>query len=846
MLVIWRDPRGVMGKDVFDMDCSVSLQDNIAKHFPGGIDANTASVTLNGNKINPLEVDLSRKASFADRIEIILRQQGDVFNTIISTIVAVATLGLVNLTPKPTTPNDVGTQKDSPNNDLVAQTNEARLYQAIPDIYGKIRAFPDLVEPSLSEYIDNIKHITEVMCIGIGNYLIEDVKYADTLLSTINGASYEVFNPGDVIPVIYDAAESPDVDGQEITPPNLGDSVLYTAETTDIISLSRSGNVASIRILKDDTFDYFYDKSKPINITFEVDASYKQANEDGTISDVIERVSFSGILVGMRISDDGSVVEPVEYYDISVNNISSSGVPADAVILETYLKINDMEGLYVGPFILPSKADQIWYNIVFLRGLQQDDGDETVVDFTAEWWQVDENNDQIPGTSESESFSYSAGTYDSLYYTRKITPSGGRARYAFRITRIDNGYEQLTDQAKLEEVYSVQIRNNVVAGDTLIRCVTTATEQAVGIKERKFNAEVTRKTITWNGSQIVNTLNPSRDFADAVLHSFVTIAGRDPNELDLEELYSISASIKAKNERLGWFDFSFDDKDISLGQRLQSICNVARVTVFRDGIKWRFVREEKKDIISAQFDARNLANDDTGGTLQFKGHLPTSFDGVELEWVDATDTNDDGTDKKAYIRLRIDAANKTILEEGSVRPYKVQLAGCRNKDQAMNRAQLEARRLIYQRTAVEDVALSDANFVQKGDRVRWADVYDEAVSSGEILQINGDVFTTSENLIFEAGKTYRVSITDPYGYPSPWITAAPVTGNPGAFQADFHNAYTADNINSMLGSRFILTPSVASDPMDFVLTEKSSGEDPTQIKISLSQYDERMFDFDYM
>lgn len=499
-----------------------------------------------------------------------------------------------------------------------------------------------------------------------------------------------------------------------------------------------------------------------------------------------------------------------------------------------------MEALYVGPFIMASESDQIWYNIIFQRGLNG------AADLTAEWWQVDANNDEIPGTAQLESFTYSADTYEGQYFTRKIIPAAGRGRYAFRIVRTNNGSDQLTDQAKLEEVYSIQVRNNVVAEDTLIRCVTTATEQATGIKDRKFNAEVTRKTVTWNGSQVITTLNPSRDFADAVLHSFVATGGRDQNELDLNELYSISASIKSKNERLGWFDFSFDDKDISLGQRLQSICNAARVMVFRDGLKWRFVREEKKDIISAQFDARNLANDDTGGAMQYKGHLPTSFDGIELEWVDATDTNDDGTDKKAYIRLKIDAANKTIVEGGSVRPNKIQLAGCRNKDQAMNRAQLEARRLIYQRTSVEDVALNDANLIQRGDRVRWADVYDEAVASGEIVQITGDVFTTSETLLFESGKTYKVSITDLYGYPSPWITAAPVTGNGSAFQADFNNAYTADNITSMLGSRFILTPSVASDPMDFVLTEKAPGEDQTQIKISLSQYDERMFEFDYM
>lgn len=838
MLIIWRDPRGVTGKDIHELDPALSLQKNIEKHFPKGLDASTTTISLNGSKINPLTVDLSRKATAIDRVEIVIRQQG-VELAIGAIIAVVAAVAVVVLMPKPSIPNGLGSQKDSPNNDLTGQTNTARLYQAIPDIYGKIRAFPDLVEPSLSEYVDNVKNITEVMCIGIGNYLIENVKYADTLLSTINGASYEVFNPGDVIPTIYDAAESPDVDGQEITPPNLGDSVLYTAETTNVVSLAYSGNVATIRIVKNADFDYFYDKSKPINIRFTVDVKYKVANPNGTTSDQEGQFQLSGNLVGMGISDDGAVVNPVQYYDMSVNGISpGNDFPVGGVVQSTYLKLEDMEALYVGPFIMASESDQIWYNIIFQRGLNGH------ADLTAEWWQVDANNDEIPGTQQSESFTYSADTYEGQYFTRKVTPSAGRGRYAFRIVRTNNGSDQLTDQAKLEEVYSVQVRSNVVAEDTLIRCVTTATEQATGLKDRKFNAEVTRKTVTWNGTQVVNSLNPSRSFADAVLHSFVVIAGRDAGELDLDELYSINASIKAKNERLGWFDFSFDDMDISLGQRMQTICNAARVSVFRDGLKWRFAREEKKDFIAAQFDARNLANSDDGGTLQYKGHLPTSYDGIELEWVDATDTNDDGTDKKAYIRLRVDAGSKQILEEGAVRPNKIQLAGCRNKDQAMNRAQLEARRLIYQRTAVDDIALSDANIVQLGDRVRWADVYDEAVASGEILKIAGTTFTTSESLIFDAGVTYKVSITDQYGYPSQWITAAPVSGDSSAFQADFTGAYTADNINSMLGSRFILTPSVASDPMDFVLTEKGAGEDQTQIKISLAQYDERMFDYD--
>lgn len=838
MLVIYRDPQGLTGRDLHELDRSLSLQQNIAAIFPSGLNAETTTIRINGEVINPLEVDLSRLPDATDNVEIILRQQGIGTAIVMAIVAATAAIVTIALMPKPSIPNDMGAQKDSPNNDLTGQTNIARLYQAIPDIYGKIRAFPDLTEPSLSEYIDNVKNITEIMCIGIGNYQIEKVKYADTLLSTINGASYEVFNPGDIIPTIYDAAESPDVDGQEITPPNLGDSVLYTAETNTIIDFSLTGKVFTVRINKEDVFDYFYDKSKPINCRFTIPLTYDKT-ESGKKVTVTENFSFSAVLTDMAIVASTDPLNPGTWYDITFDNVNPpNDYPVPSTPQKTYFKLEDMEALYVGPFIMASDSDEIWYNVIFQRGLNGR------ADLTAEWWLVDANNDQIPGTQESESFSYDDDTYEGKYYTRKIKPKAGRGRYAFRISRTNNGSDQLTDQAKLEEVYSINVRQNVIAKHTLIKCVTTATEQATGFKDRKFNAEVTRKTITWSGGVVVNTLTASRDFADAVLHSFVVIAGRDANELDLVELYDISASIKQKNERLGWFDFSFDDEDVSLGQRLQTICNAARVTVFRDGLKWRFVREEKKGLISAQFDARNLANDDTGGTLQYKGHLPTSYDGIELEWVDATDTNDDGTDKKAYIRLRIDSANKIIKEEAAIRPYKLQLAGCRNKDQAMNRAQLEARRLIYQRLSVEDTALNDANYVQLGDRVRWADVYDEAISTGEILQIAGGVFYTSEQLIFEAGKTYKASITDQYGYPSPWITATPVSGDDSAFLADFSKAYTADGIDSLLGSHFIITPSVASDPMDFSLSSKSAGDDPTQIKISLVQYDERLFEYD--
>ncbi|WP_330983606.1 MULTISPECIES: host specificity factor TipJ family phage tail protein [Enterobacterales] len=825
MLVIYRDPKGLLGRDIVEIDNSLTLQENIQRAFPDGLSADTTTVIVNGKTVNPLEFDLNKPASKDDAVTIMLRQQG-ITLAIVGIIAAAAAIAVIALTPKPTIPNQSGSRKDSPNNELTGQTNLARLYQAIPDIYGKVRVFPDLVSTSLSEYIDNIKHVTELLCVGVGSYEIEKVKYSDTLLSTISGASYEVFYPGNVIPEIYDVAESPDVDGQEITPPNRGDTVLYSA-TTNNARAAYSQSELVIELPTIGSLDYFFDKSKPISVKVDIVLT----NNSYTVSGQIYKTELIG--------EDGATTNR-----IYINKISSqSSLPVFNSQVRS-LTISDMEALYVGPFILPSESDQIWYNVVFLRGLMDDDGDNATAEFTAEWWQVDEDNNQIPGTSQSESFSYNDSTYNALYFTRKVTPSGGRARYAFRIQRTNNGYDQLTDQAKLEEVYSVQIRRNVTAQETLIRCVTIATAQATGYKDKKFNALATRLTVSWDGSKVVTTLRASRSFADAVLHCYTQVAKRSYTELDLVSLYAIDAALKAKNERLGWFDFSFDDEDISLGERLQTICNVARVTVFRDGLMWRFVRDEKKSIISAQFDSRNLASGDSGGSLQYKCSLPTSYDGVELEWVDSTDTNQDGTDKKAYIRLRINAASKSIVAGTARRPYKMQLAGCRNRDQAQNRAQLEARRIIYQRIAVEDVALNDAFLVQLGDRARWLDSYDSVVTTGEIIQIAGSTFYTSESLGLRSDTTYKVSITDRYGYPSAWLTASYIAGKPTAFSAVYSNAYVADDVTVLSGSRFVITTSLAGEPMEFTLTARGPASDPDTLSISLTQYDERTYGYD--
>ncbi|MGQ4865951.1 phage tail protein, partial [Enterobacter kobei] len=143
---------------------------------------------------------------------------GDILSPIFKVVGAVFSF----LAPKPAIANTGGNTIDSPNNSLTGQTNTARVYKAKPDIYGQIRSFPDLIQESLFEYVrqsdtdGGLKYVTEWMCIGIGKYDYESVRYSESSLGSMAGAEFQFYQPGEVIPTINEGYGFDDVDGQEV------------------------------------------------------------------------------------------------------------------------------------------------------------------------------------------------------------------------------------------------------------------------------------------------------------------------------------------------------------------------------------------------------------------------------------------------------------------------------------------------------------------------------------------------------------------------------------------------------------------------------------------------------
>ncbi|AMX20156.1 hypothetical protein IEC338SC_3041 [Acinetobacter pittii] len=94
-----------------------------------------------------------------------------------------------------TMPKPQAQQAGSANNELAQRTNQARLNARIPDPFGRIRSYPDLIAQTYTTYKDGIEIEECLMCIGRGYYQILDMRDGDTDVANIAGTSVSVYDP---------------------------------------------------------------------------------------------------------------------------------------------------------------------------------------------------------------------------------------------------------------------------------------------------------------------------------------------------------------------------------------------------------------------------------------------------------------------------------------------------------------------------------------------------------------------------------------------------------------------------------------------------------------------------
>lgn len=803
------------------------LLDYMRENFDPDFGGLSADIYVNGKLLLSTDYggspeDLDRKIDFIldpiDRVDIITRQGYEaivyIVIAIVAAVVAIALAPSVN-------PGNSENQGSSPNSKLNAATNEYRPGEAIPEVFGSPVCYPDFIQPSWYEYENNLKIQRELLCIGISEYDVPRVRSGDTLIDSIPNSSYTIYGPGSTPPpeqrlivretneITNQALEAPNSESLRGTFSGQGGMVYGGSATTTIVNIGNS-NIVNMAL---DVGDYV-----------EIEA-YEAPLQGGT-----NVLIFSGLF---------------EIVNVAANTIElETGTPyaeTPGYWVSGNLEVSDAGGGnagWVGWYtVTGTKNQEVWFHMSCPRGVRTQDGGKLKIQFNMEIRQVDENGAPIPGGyTASQAGEIFESTLDAQFRTYKFTglPAGIYQGRAIRTSDEVGG--AASEVIQLEQLVGVEYQNNPSYGSvTLLWVERKASERIVGGKSSKINVDLTRKLPYYNrstGQLETSNLVATRDFADAAAYTLIVKGKRDPSTVDLAGLYAINDRLP---QDLRNFDFTFDDKDVSMAERVMTICDVARVMPFRAYQNWYFERDEAKPFPVAMFSRRNISRSSTV-RQSFRQFLPSDKDGISLTYV----SQPANVEKTIHRSVKNGVISSTV---GSY-PKEIKLPGCQTDAQAENRIEVEIRKLIYSRRAVELDVLFDGFAGKINDRVRFADINDADIFDGEVLHIIGDDYLTSERFMPEPGKTYYVQITNDDGELTNVVECQPLSYTKKGFRAvGLNGGYTADGDIIQLGSRYIIADDGENAGTDYIITDIQSSNSKS-MSVSLAAYSDKIYEMD--
>lgn len=831
----------------------------------GQFDPKFTELYFNGKKISNDDFLFDAYPKDGDALVIKTRPQGleglALYAVIAAVAVAASVAVMMLMTKKPLTS---GTGKQSPNSSFAGQTNSARLYEQRPDIYGIVRAYPDIISEAVEEYnSNNRKVLTHYLNVGLGYYELTKPRYSDSNVANFANSEYTFYQAGETIPLIYEQYSFSEIDsaGQELLGPNeiayvSGDpyytatpvsttssvtlqtfTVVYSNPTAGVPPLSGGGGQLGAWWLARDTLTNQL-SGVAIKYTYNREVR-KQTGVDGSGNPIYTYVSTA--------TEYTSQTNTITYDSITdrftVTATSFTGLHTDRYYVGA-VGMYQIESTYAGWYTSNVSGTELWFNFVFQQGLKG------TANIAIEYSTCD--SDGVPiGSTVTANISYSKSTFDDWSFTHKITGLTD-SYYRVRLKRTNNSSTDASkpDMVKVEKISAMIKRVNVVhAGDTIWTIKTTANNQSAGT-EMKFNAMASRKMIWWDGTtvrgwnattktEIPDDMRASQFCADAILHNWIVMGGNTVNGIDVEGLYEIHDALYAQNPELVRCSVTFDDKDQTLGDRINAIANLMRCETSFDGDKYYFVRDEPRSVVVAQFDGNNIASDGFSHTHSFL--VADQVTGIKLQWVDVEEKN-----KKRYIYLTLDA-NGNIVEGKSAHPNEIEFTGCCNSTQAYDRAYYEMRKLIYRNMTVQFDTFNEGFIPLHGDLVRYVDYANEYMFNGEIMSItvNNDgsvTYSTSAVIELEDGVTYSAICNNSSGAASTdgWETVTEWTRNSFTVATALNGAFISNGNDIRVGSRYIISRLTEKSANLFLVTKKEPNSDGT-INIELQNYDERVY-----
>ena len=642
------------------------------------------------------------------------------------------------LVPTPDVPSNINRTQQSSNNSLAGRTNEARVLQRIEDIFGLVRAYPSLIQPVYSKYIDNIQYEYSYMCIGRGWYDVADVRDGETLLSDIDGTSAEFFNP--------------------FTSPNSGSPFLTigTAISEPILLVKRSNNITGEVLKARNQFVLTYAGSMDFYKASTIPSLYDRI---GGISDEM----YANASPGDVITITGT---PAAIYDGSYTIRSKIG---GSNILElttaTFSSTSSTSGTFTittgspeyTSWVTLKDADmtQVWVNLVAPQGLFYDAGSGKTllyVNYAIETQALD--GSYMPtGAITTTTGTMTAATSDEQAKTIEITTghTGATRVRARRTSNHDYGFAgTVIDEIKYQDLYAVTPITVADFGNvTTVQVVSKATQRATSLKERKFNCNATRKLPTFNGttfsgafasngSVASGTISATKSFIDILAAASIDskIGQRVlANDVDMSQIWGVRNTINTWNPLNIEFGYTLDSDNISFEETVRMIADSVFCIAYRQNGKIRFSFDNVQASSTALFTHRNKKP--ASDTISRLFAADSEFNGIELTY------NDNVSDAQETIKLPLSLTATNYK--------KIELTGVRNYAQAWFRANREYKKILLQRVSIETETTSDGSLLLPNQRIDIVDNTRFDSQDGEIIAQSGLILTLSRDVVFGVG-----------------------------------------------------------------------------------------------
>jgi len=663
---------------------------------------------------------------------------------------------LVNAIAPPVTASSMSnaaTPAASPTYNIQAQGNAARLGQAIPVQYGRLRVFPDFAAQPYVEYANNEQYLYQLLCIGQGDYSIEAIQIADSAISSFNGVQYEVVLPG-AVPTLFPAnvVQSSEVSGQEF----LSEAGTYSQTGTTItVTATAHGYTTGSNVYLNitsgaATSGVYTVATAPTLDTFTVTSTSRTTSGNVIVATSIGPFTVNApTTVCKSIGID--VVCPRGLYYANDNGSLASKTAQFRV----EARLVDQAGSPIGSWttLTGDNAYTDWGNWNF---------------YSWDWTHVPANTDTAQyQTASSDDGDYVITRTRTLVASSLISITGAtttpiRNSYKFDVSAISGGqtYPRFQVRAFRLDAKDTSTRaghdidwagmraympNTANYGNiTLLAVRAQATNNLSSQSARQINVIATRKLKTVTATGLSSTTSATRSVAAALADAAMnTVYGGKLSSanIDWAALYALDQTLAARGDYL---DVRFDTAS-TLWEALTQIGAVARTKPFMQGGILHVCRDQAATVPVALFSMRNIVQNSM--SIQYMTATSMTADSVNVTYFD----------KNTWQQTTVSC----VLAGGtSDNPAKISLLGVSERAQAFREGLYQAAANKYRRKVIKFSTEAEGFIPSFGDLIAIAHDMPAWGQTAEVTSwVSGTkTLTTNETLTWTAGATHYVGI----------------------------------------------------------------------------------------